>query len=342
MKDENTIYDEDRTRYDGTASSASAEKPEVDQAEKNADDEKKKKNPMWRNAAAGLGLGVLLGGTSSFMAARAFAGDGSSEDQTPADDYSAGAAAWSDGEIPVATGVNDDMSFSDAFAAAREEVGAGGVFEWHDNLYNTYYAEEWNSLSQDERDEFFEHLRLNKPEEEPQEGDDNSGDEDQADVEQEETDAGQETGTEEPLDTEASAEGDEPEDVEVEGVVADEAGASSEVTAGDVEADASSQQVEVLGVEIDPDTGESAVELMVDGQSVVLIDVDGEDGQFDAMGTDDNGDGHITEDEISEMSGPPVSSDSFLMQEQFGDTDLYAAAEGMPDYVNDVPGDDMA
>ena len=63
---------------------------------------------------------------------------------------------------------------------------------------------------------------------------------------------------------------------------------------------------------------------------------------IEPMGTDDNGDGHITEDEISEMSGPPVSSDSFLMQEQFGDTDLYAAAEGMPDYVNDVPGDDMA
>ena len=34
-------------------------------------------------------------------------------------------------EIPVAHGVSDDMSFSQAFAAARHEVGAGGVFEWH-------------------------------------------------------------------------------------------------------------------------------------------------------------------------------------------------------------------
>ncbi len=43
---------------------------------------------------------------------------------------------------PHASSPDDDMSFSEAFAAAREEVGPGGVFMWHGNAYNTFYAEE--------------------------------------------------------------------------------------------------------------------------------------------------------------------------------------------------------
>jgi len=43
---------------------------------------------------------------------------------------------------PHASTPDDDMSFSEAFAAAREEVGPGGVFMWHGNAYNTFYAEE--------------------------------------------------------------------------------------------------------------------------------------------------------------------------------------------------------
>lgn len=38
--------------------------------------------------------------------------------------------------------VTDDMSFSEAFAAAREELGPGGVFEWNGQLYGTFYATE--------------------------------------------------------------------------------------------------------------------------------------------------------------------------------------------------------
>ena len=44
--------------------------------------------------------------------------------------------------------------FGDAFAAARAEVGAGGVFLWHGQLYNTYTAEEWQSMSDAQRDAF--------------------------------------------------------------------------------------------------------------------------------------------------------------------------------------------
>lgn len=56
-------------------------------------------------------------------------------------------------DVPVAE-VNDEMSFGEAFAAARAEVGAGGVFRWHGNLYNTYTADEWETMSAEERAEF--------------------------------------------------------------------------------------------------------------------------------------------------------------------------------------------
>ncbi len=55
--------------------------------------------------------------------------------------------------VPIAD-VDDNMTFSEAFAAAREQVGAGGVFEWHGRAFHTYYANEWNDMSALERAEF--------------------------------------------------------------------------------------------------------------------------------------------------------------------------------------------
>jgi len=48
----------------------------------------------------------------------------------------------------------DSMSFKDAFEAARAEVGPGGVFTWHGNVYNTYTAAEWNAKTHQEQQEF--------------------------------------------------------------------------------------------------------------------------------------------------------------------------------------------
>lgn len=58
-------------------------------------------------------------------------------------------------EIDVATSVDDSMSFNEAFAAARRELGAGGIFVWHGNAYGTYYAEEWDSMSEGEKEEYW-------------------------------------------------------------------------------------------------------------------------------------------------------------------------------------------
>ena len=38
---------------------------------------------------------------------------------------------------------NADMSFEDAWSAARAQVGPNGTFEWHGNVYSTATAEEW-------------------------------------------------------------------------------------------------------------------------------------------------------------------------------------------------------
>ena len=58
-------------------------------------------------------------------------------------------------EIQVAHSVTDDMSFSEAFAAARNEVGPGGAFVWHGNVYGTYRGDdtEWQEMSAEERAE---------------------------------------------------------------------------------------------------------------------------------------------------------------------------------------------
>lgn len=57
-------------------------------------------------------------------------------------------------EVAIAHSANDTMTFEDAFAASREEVGPGGVFNWHGNTYNTFYKAEWNGLSLNEKQDF--------------------------------------------------------------------------------------------------------------------------------------------------------------------------------------------
>ena len=58
-------------------------------------------------------------------------------------------------DMEVASGVDDSMSFNQAFAAARHEVGPGGLFEWHGNTYGTYYANEWNAMSADDKAQYW-------------------------------------------------------------------------------------------------------------------------------------------------------------------------------------------
>jgi hypothetical protein len=51
-------------------------------------------------------------------------------------------------------GITSNMTFGQAFAHARTELGRGAVFAWHGKLYNTFYKEEWLAMSLEERQEF--------------------------------------------------------------------------------------------------------------------------------------------------------------------------------------------
>lgn len=56
--------------------------------------------------------------------------------------------------VDVASGISDSMSFSEAFASARAEVGPGGVFTWHGNVYSTYYENEWDNMTDAQKHDY--------------------------------------------------------------------------------------------------------------------------------------------------------------------------------------------
>lgn len=68
----------------------------------------------------------------------------------PVSAESSGQQAFNPNTAPMASPgtVTNDMSFTEAFAAAREELGPGGVFAWQGQYYNTFYAEEVNDDNQ--------------------------------------------------------------------------------------------------------------------------------------------------------------------------------------------------
>ena len=108
---------------------------------------------LWQSVLVGGVPGILIGaGVTSAVAKQPDETEGSSTDGPdvmPAD------ANGTDAQIHVAGSVNDDMSFSEAFAAARDEVGPGGAFVWHGQVYGTYRGDdpEWQEMSAEDRAE---------------------------------------------------------------------------------------------------------------------------------------------------------------------------------------------
>lgn len=56
--------------------------------------------------------------------------------------------------LPCASSVNDSMSFKEAFANARSELGAGGLFVWHGKPYGTYYENELKTMTLEEKEQW--------------------------------------------------------------------------------------------------------------------------------------------------------------------------------------------
>ena len=104
---------------------------------------------LWQSVLVGGVPGILIGaGVTS-----AFAKPEDAESPEETTDEASTDAPETVAEIQVAGSVNDDMSFSEAFAAARDEVGPGGAFVWHGQVYGTYRGDdpEWQEMSDEAR-----------------------------------------------------------------------------------------------------------------------------------------------------------------------------------------------
>ena len=285
MQNEDTTLDQTATQ--GTISGTTATGAATPQ----------KKKGEWKKVAVGAGVGLVFGtATAAFFSSAASGGNVT--DNHPSGSTPSSVEPVVDDKINMATCVDDDMSFSQAFAAARAEVGPGGAFEWHGNLYNTYTAEEWDGMTAEERADYNEHFSWAA------------------------------TSADEPLmaQTETSAE----EEAEVMG-----AGTPQEQ---EVSATAQESEVNVLGVEHDAETGANLAYVTVDGQDAVLVDVDGGgqfdvlaadlngDGQLTDNEIVDIADANITVDGLGGYTTDPAN-DVYYASNEGGEID-YAGGDG--------------
>ena len=106
----------------------------------------------WKHVILGGISGILMGG--GLMSSEKAKAQSATEEPTITDhaEQSEDAQAARE-ELRIATS-HDNMSFGDEFASARAEVGPGGVFRWHGGIYNTYYLEEWNSMTNEQKQDF--------------------------------------------------------------------------------------------------------------------------------------------------------------------------------------------
>lgn len=283
MNNEDTIYDENVS----TKSQNSKPADNGSYSDKNnagVDNHMASKSSgksVWGKVAAGAGAGIVLGAATTVLSSSSEPVEAQQEIQHP---------EWTDGEVPVATSVNDDMSFTDAFNAAREEVGSGGVFEWHGYIYSTYTDDEWNSMSEAEREEYGSHFNWT-----PDESDDITAsvasDVDTDDVEVTVDGPADEPYAQDDVADVEPADGNDPHLVDASDVV-----------------DVDDPEVEVLGVIHDDETGANIGGMLVGDQQVVLVDVDN-DQAFDVMVADVDNNGTITDNEVIDISSHGITVD---------------------------------
>ena len=227
-------------------------------------------------------------------------------------------------ELHVAT-VNQNLSFADAYAQARAEVGPGGVFHWHGGVFNTYTEAEWNAMTPADRSEFAHQVapevqhRLNFSE-----------------------DMATQTNSESTVDkTVIDTSIGETEDADV-------------VLVNDSEPD-----VQILGVNQTVTEDGSVVNLgygSVDGDSVVLVDMDspggnGPDGIFETRVSDYNHDGELEVVDISDFgitvdawAGQSIADGNSVDGTYNPEPDIPlqdGIASNEPDYMNDADTSDL-
>ncbi len=193
-----------------------------------------------------------------------------------------------DGEISMATSVTDDMSFSEAFAAARSEVGPGGAFVWHGNVYGTYTAQEWNSMTPAEQQAFGSHFDWNHIDGSRQDqtpGDDNHDD-------GHDDGRGGDGHDNQPGDDRNGHNGGR------DGQPGDDPSDDPTVNTGAAGED---PEIEIIGIVQDNTMGMGYVEMRVNGHETYMIDQDG-DGSIDVIVSDLNDNGELDPGETEDVS----------------------------------------
>lgn len=306
-------------------------------------------------AAAGIVLGVAAGAAVSSFAAQP------AEDPTPGDDVNpsdeATPATHEGGNGVQYANVDGAGSFNEAFAHARAELGPGAAFEYHGRLYSTYYAEEWNAMSPEERaqhqhdimegahphHETFAHAANGDGPatyELPAEGGSVHHDPITVNVV---VNTGSEPSCipDDPL-------ADLSDDDQVAVLSDDDIAVDSEVTPGEILADdpmdgliaeGGDNEIRVLGVEVveNGDGNLMNVALLADGDDqAMVVDVD-YDNTYDVMAHDDNGDGAVQNHEIHDIQHLDLTVNDIMDLQSTPEDNLNLAFnDDMPDYVNDA------
>ena len=123
----------------------------------NGQSENKSEGSAWKHVTLGgvsgilMGAGLLYASQAVAATAQETEADANVDNAEPADGQQADNTTGV--QLPVAQ-LHNDLSFGEAFAAARAEVGPGGVFIWHGGIYNTYTAEEWNAMTAEQKNDF--------------------------------------------------------------------------------------------------------------------------------------------------------------------------------------------
>ena len=125
--------------------------------------ESKKEGNGWKYVTLGGVSGILMG-AGLLYAGQAVAQDLNNEEKPEEKPEDVDAPEQGETSHTLENGlqvaaVSDDLSFGEAFAAARAEVGPGGVFHWHGGIYNTYSADEWNSMTLEQKHNFAQQVQ---------------------------------------------------------------------------------------------------------------------------------------------------------------------------------------
>lgn len=327
--------DETRTAITTTPETAT----EVTVSEMNqAPQETPQEDNDWRKVVIGGVTGIVLGAAGAY-AAQQFSGSAvlDGEDVTAAEeaevtaDNEHKAAVHYEGKAPLAHSVNDEMSFGEAFAAARKEVGAGGVFEWRGNLYGTYYEKEWENMSAEDKKAYWQSVRGAQHEQQKnQEVQAEKSDDAEGVANTEEKTEIATKKSEEHETTPEKHDSEKGQTSEVEKKSGDEHKGEDVVTAKEGEV-----EVALLGHEVVrlPDGSIADMgAINVNGHDAVVVDID-MDGNYDIIGADLNGDGQLSGDELAPLQPGVITADDFDgIHTQMASDDNFT---DVPDYNND-------